>query len=95
MQSGDAGQTGVRNRAAWGDRWAAPASGFLGAVLVIVVWRMLHWPFLRETSGGVLFFLMTFVSAYRAGRIRTHPVSSLSFVAIFTVLGVAMGHIPV
>ena len=94
MPHTETGETHSRTTLPRREHRVAPVAGLVGAVLVIVVWRVLGLPYLRETAGGMMFLFMTGVSAYRDGRIKAHPLGSLSFIGFFTILGIAIGHIP-
>ena len=95
MQSRGGSTSHPTRSAPWGATWVGPVCGFVGALAVMITWRIFHWPYLRESSLALMFFLAMGVSAYRNGALRAHPVRVSLVVLAFAVLGAAMGHIPV
>lgn len=76
-------------------QWVAPLCGLAVSAIVLFVWRPLHWPYPREFSLGLLFFVMIGLGSVRDGSLRSRPWRTLAFVAVSTVIGAAIAHIPV
>ena len=77
----------------WGESWIGPACGFVGAVIVNIVWRRSNLPYRLEFALAVMLFIMISVTAYVNGGWRAHPWRVLLFVILVPALGAALGHL--
>jgi hypothetical protein len=75
-----------------GELWIGPACGFVGAVIVNIVWRRLDLPYRLEFVLALYLFIATSVTAYVNGGWRAHPWRVVLLVILFPAVGVMFGH---